>query len=260
MKDIGKSRRLAHLFNKKSGRMLCVPIDHGMQIGSIDGIRDPAPVIDAIVDADVDAVIINPGLFAKYSHRFEGGPAVILRVDQTTNWRTGTQFGYSDTHTRLIATVEDAIQMGAEGVITYLFTCNNNPAEETKCFEICGEIGVACRKWGMPHIIEAMAAFGGFAETTDPNVVLMNCRIAGEMGADIIKTDWCGPEGFSKVTRESLAPVAVAGGSNTGSTKDLTEFVESALDSGAKGIIFGRNVFQREDIADTLVKIKSVWS
>jgi len=57
-----------------------------------------------------------------------------------------------------------------------------------------------------------------------------------------------------------LAPVAVAGGSNTGSTKDLTEFVESALDSGAKGIIFGRNVFQREDIADTLVKIKSVWS
>ena len=48
--------------------------------------------------------------------------------------------------------------MGAEAVITYLFTCNNRPEEETRSFEICGAASAACRKWGVVHVIEAMAA------------------------------------------------------------------------------------------------------
>ena len=85
----------------------------------------------------VDAVIVNPGMLVRHGHRFAGGPAVILRIDQTTMWRHGTETGYADTHNRLVASVEEAVQMGAEAVITYLFTCNNRPEEETRSFEIC---------------------------------------------------------------------------------------------------------------------------
>lgn len=258
MSSIGKARRMARLFRKSDGRMLCVPIDHGMMVGPIAGLDDPGPVLDAIEAVGVDAVIVNPGMLAKYHKRFEGGPAVILRVDQTTMWRTGSAMGYADTHTRLVVSVEEAVQMGAEAVITYLFTCNNRPEQETRCFEICAEVGREARRFGLVHFIEAMAAKGGFARADDPDVVRLNCRMAGELGADVIKTDWCGTEGFAKVAAQSLAPVAVAGGAQDGTADDLAAFARAAVDSGAKGLMFGRNVFQRDDVKGTLQALSRV--
>lgn len=252
MSEIGKARRLARLFDRKSGRMFCVPIDHGLQVGPLRGIEDPAPLIDHIVDAGVNAVIVNPGMLARHGHRFAGGPAVILRLDQTTMWRTGTRTGYPDTHNRLVASVEEAVQMGAEAVITYLFTCNNRPEEETRCFEICGAVASECRKWGIVHVIEAMAAKGGFARAEDPEIVGMHCRMAGELGADLIKTDWCGPDGFRSVAAHSLAPVAVAGGAALDGVPSMLDFARAAIDSGAAGLMFGRNVFGRDDVPSVL--------
>lgn len=249
---------MARLFDRKSGRMLCLPIDHGMMVGPISGLADPGPVLDALEDGGVDAVIVNPGFLARHHKRFEGGPGIIMRVDQTTMWRTGSKTGYPDTHTRQILTVEEAVQMGAEAVITYLFTCNNDPAEETRCFEICAEVGREARRFGIVHVIEAMAAKGGFADASDPAVVGLNCRMAGELGADIIKTDWCGRDGFANVARQSLAPVAVAGGPTDGDDAALLRFAEDAIGAGAAGLIFGRNVFQRASVRDTLKALSAV--
>lgn len=253
MADIGKTRRLARMFDRKSGRMLCMAFDHGMQVGTIPGIEDPARVLDAALEAGVNAVIVNPGMLARHGHRFAGGPAVILRLDQTTMWRHGTPMGYEDTHNRQMTTVEEAVQMGAEAVITYLFTCNNRPEEETRSFEISGQVARECRKWGVVHVIEAMAAKGGFARHDDPDVIAMNCRIAGEIGADIIKTDWCADkERFQAIATQSLAPIAVAGGPAMATFDDTLRFAESAISAGAKGLMFGRNVFEQKDVAKAL--------
>lgn len=258
MSEIGKASRIARMFDVKSKRMFCVPMDHGMQVGPIDGLRDPGFLIDKVVNADVDAVIVNPGTLVRYNHRFAGGPAVILRLDQTTMWRHETKTGYADTHNRLVATVEEAVQMGADGVVTYLFTCNNRPEEETRSFEICGQVATQCRKWGIVHVIEAMAAKGGFAEADDPDVVAMNCRMAGELGADIIKTDWCDPHRFKDIVRQSIAPVAVAGGPALPNLDATVKFAKMALNAGAKGLFFGRNVFTQPDIDQALKIIAKV--
>jgi DhnA family fructose-bisphosphate aldolase class Ia len=227
--------------------MLCLPIDHGLMIGPVTGVSDPGPLLDTAVSAGVDALFVSPGMLTRYHKRFEGGPAVILRLDQTTMWRTGSATGYSDTHTRQILKVEEAVQMGAEAVITYLFTCNTDPAEETACFRICADVARDARRFGLVHVIEAMAAKGGFARADDPDVVALNCRMAGELGADLIKTDWCGKEGFSRVASGSLAPIAVAGGAAQGTEAELLDFASQVIESGASGLFFGRNVFQRDD-------------
>ncbi len=258
MSQIGKARRLSRLLDRKSGRMLCVPLDHGMQVGPLPGIADPAPLIDIVVEAGVNAVIVNPGMFVRFAHRFTGGPAVILRLDQTTMWRHNTPTGYPDTHSRLVATVEEAVQMGAEAVITYLFTCNNRPEEETKSFETAGAVASECRKWGIVHVIEAMAAKGGFARADDPDIVAMNCRMAGELGADMIKTDWCDPARFQEIAKQSLAPIAVAGGPALGTLGDTARFAEEAIGAGATGLMFGRNVFQQRDVPDALATLAKV--
>jgi DhnA family fructose-bisphosphate aldolase class Ia len=109
--------------------------------------------------------------------------------------------------------------------VTYLFTCADDPLEETKCFEINAEISRQCRAFGMPHVIEAMAANGGFAKADNRDCVSLNCRIAGEMGADVIKTDWCGPEGIARITSQSLAPIGIAGGAANDDINSLTEVV-----------------------------------
>lgn len=248
--SIGKARRLGRMFDKTSGRLVCVPLDHGMQVGAIAGLEDPARLIDTVVAAGVDAVIINPGLYIRHAERFVGGPAVILRLDQTTMWRTGGPLGYPDTHTRMVATVEEAAELGAEAVITYLFTCNNRPEEETRSFEICGAVATAARRLGIVHVVEAMAANGGFARREDPDVVAMNCRMAGELGADLIKTDWCEDAGrFRAIADQSLAPVIVAGGASLGSDAAVVKFARTVIGAGAKGVMFGRNVFQAKNPA-----------
>jgi DhnA family fructose-bisphosphate aldolase class Ia len=252
MTAIGKARRMSRLFRKSSGRMLCLPVDHGLMVGPVSGVADPGPLLDMAVSAGVDALIVTPGMLSRFHKRFEGGPAVILRVDQTTMWRTGSATGYKDTHTRQILSVEEAVEMGAEAVITYLFTCNEDPAEETACFRICSDVARDARRFGLVHVIEAMAARGGFARADDPDIVALNCRMAGELGADVIKTDWCGKEGFPRVASSSLAPVAVAGGAAQGDETALFDFASQAIESGAAGLIFGRNVFQRDDAGRVL--------
>ena len=256
MTSPGKSRRLRNMFNAETGIMLCIPIDHGMQVGPIDGLSDPDRLIGEIADGGADAVIVNPGLMRRFHKQLERIPTVILRMDQTTNWRTGSPFGYETTYTRRVSDVAVAVEMGAEAVITYLFTCNNNPLEETKCFEINRDIARQCDKFGMVHVIEAMAAIGGFAKPADPEVVLLNCRIASELGADVVKTDWCGEAGMAKVVQNTLAPIAIAGGSKAGAMEELTDVVRAGIKSGATGLMFGRNTFQRGDVRKTVQSLR----
>jgi DhnA family fructose-bisphosphate aldolase class Ia len=259
MSETGKARRLARIFNAKSGRMLCVAFDHGMQVGTIPGNEDPARLLEAVAEAGVDAVILNPGMMIRHGYRLAGGPAVILRIDQTTMWREGTKTAYPDAHSRLVAGVEDAVSLGAEAVITYLFTCNNLPEEETRSFEICGRVAADCRKWGVVHVIEAMAARGGFARHDDPDVISLNCRMAGELGADLIKTDWCSDERrFAAIATQSLAPVALAGGPTRPDVETVGTFARAAIGAGAKGLMFGRNVFGRTDMVQTLQALKAI--
>lgn len=252
----GKSRRLSRLFPDPIRPMLCVPMDHGMQVGAIPGTENPERMISALADAGVDSVIVNPGMLRNHWKLLERIPAIILRLDQTTMWRTGGPFGYEGTHTRLVSDVNHAVELGADAVITYLFTCNLDPLEETKCFEINAKVGRQCRKIGMPHVIEAMAANGGFAQADDPDCVSMNCRIAGELGADVIKTDWCGPEGIARISAQSLVPVGIAGGSLSGDIDELKAVARQCSENGARGLFFGRNIFQRDDIVKTVSELR----
>ncbi|MEQ1951470.1 hypothetical protein [Mesorhizobium sp. CN2-181] len=259
MFETGKARRLARMFNARSGRMLCLAFDHGMQVGTVPGTEDPARMLDAAAEAGVDAVILNPGMMVRHGQRLAGGPAVILRIDQTSMWREGTKTAYPDTHQRLVSSVEEAVSLGAEAVITYLFTCNNRPEEETRSFEICGAVAQACRKWGVVHVIEAMAARGGFVRFDDPDVIALNCRIAGELGADLIKTDWCADKGrFAEIATQSLAPVALAGGPARAGIDAVADYARDVIASGAKGLMFGRNVIQQPDVRATLLALKEI--
>jgi DhnA family fructose-bisphosphate aldolase class Ia len=88
------------------------------------------------------------------------------------------------------------------------------------------------------------------ADQKDPDLLAYCCRIAAELGADAIKTEYTGdPETMAEVVEDCPVPVLTLGGAKGDSEEAVVEAARGAIEGGASGIIFGRNVWQAEDPA-----------
>lgn len=245
---LGKKIRLSRILAPTTGRGFCVAFDHALQLGACPGLEAPEPMLDAMAEAGVDAVILPLGSAMRHGARLvaNGGPSLILRLDQTTMWREGGPLAYADGHTRLVAGVDDAVRLGAEAVITYLFVAHNDPAQETAAFRDNAAVNAAAREAGIVHIIETMGArHAKAAEIHDGEFVRFHVRVGMEMGADVIKTDWPGSEAaLKRIVAETALPVMLAGGPSNGSDRGTLELVHQIVRAGAAGILFGRSIFQ----------------
>ena len=253
MSAVGSRIRLSRIINRKTKRGFCIAMDHALHLGSRKGLEKPEEVLDTMAETGVDAVILSLGSALRYAGRLakNGGPALILRLDQTTMWREGSSFAYPDGHTRLVATVNDAVAVGADAVINYLFVAHNDPAEETAAFLATAQVNAAARAAGMVHIIETMGARHALAKDVhDGNLVRFHSRVGVEMGADMIKTDWPGNIAeLKRIADELPVPVMLAGGPRGKSDRGTLEMVHSVIRSGAAGILFGRAIIEAHEPA-----------
>ena len=73
-------------------------------------------------------------------------------------------------------------------------------------------------------------------------------RAAAEIGIDIVKTFYTGdPQSYRKVIESCPARVVVSGGPKMPELKDVLTMTKNAMDMGAYGVTYGRNVWQAED-------------
>ena len=92
-----------------------------------------------------------------------------------------------------------------------------------------------------------------------------NVRLCGELGADIVKTNWPGDaDSFAKLVEATNGiPVVLAGGSRLEDAELLTR-MEQAIAAGAIGCSVGRNIFMHrspEAITRALARvIREKWS
>ena len=96
----------------------------------------------------------------------------------------------------------------------------------------------------------------------DPNApqwVRLHTRIASELGADLIKTDYTGdPVTMRSVIEVCPTPILALGGAKTTSDEATQEVIRGIAQSGAIGLVFGRNVFQAENVVTFLRRAKAV--
>ena len=246
MYDCGKQVRMNRVLRGDLARCSALAIDHGLS-GTTHGVENLSLRIDEAIKGNMDAVILSPGMFRKFAPKVSksGYMGAIMRLDQTTMWRLEGNLPSKYGKTTAISTISDAVCLGADAVICYMFTCHDDPALEVESVKIAAELCEESRRWGMPVIVEPMIARGqNTADPFDPEVVASNTRIAVEIGADIIKTDWVGSaEGFSRVVDcANGVPVLLAGGPRTGTDIDVVNTISEIIRSGAKGILFGRSV------------------
>lgn len=244
----GKRIRLGRVLHPDSGRAAVVAFDHGVHIGMIPGLGDPGAMLRTLADAGADAFLVAPGMVRAYPDIFtgRGAPGLIIRIDWTDRWREPHMLGYEEGRGRLIASVEDAARLGADAVLVYMFIGYEDPDAEASQVESVARVAQDCERLGIGCIIEPMprGALVG-ADPYNAEYIALGARIACELGADVLKTDYSGDAAsFTQVTAASFRPVLIAGGPKTPTIRAALEMVRGALDAGAGGMFIGRNVFQ----------------
>jgi len=82
----------------------------------------------------------------------------------------------------------------------------------------------------------------------DPEIVAHAARIGAEAGADIVKAVYTGDvDSFKKVVKSCPVPIVIAGGPKGNTDRDILEMCAGAMSAGAKGVTFGRNIFQHKN-------------
>jgi DhnA family fructose-bisphosphate aldolase class Ia len=89
------------------------------------------------------------------------------------------------------------------------------------------------------------------------NLVFTACRILAELGADAIKTFYTG-ESFGDIVEACPVPIFCLGAEKTPTELDALNLAYRAVRSGARGVVFGRNVIQASSPARFLRALKKV--
>jgi DhnA family fructose-bisphosphate aldolase class Ia len=101
---------------------------------------------------------------------------------------------------------------------------------------------------GLPLIVEAVLWGTRISNKRDPELLAFGSRMATELGADAIKTEYTGdPVTMASIVESVPAPVLVLGGQKSDSPTAFIDATRGAMDAGAKGVIYGRNVWQADD-------------
>ncbi|MEM0119877.1 MAG: 2-amino-3,7-dideoxy-D-threo-hept-6-ulosonate synthase [Thermoprotei archaeon] len=230
----GKALRLARI--TKRGRMLCVPIDHAVTNGPIPGLEKPWRTVEAVGRGGASAVLAHKGVFKSLPEAPNMG--LILHLN------ANTALGPAPNRKVLVASVEEAIRLGVDAVSVHI---NIGSDEEAEMLQHLGAVADECDKWGLP-LIAMMYPRGPRIKAADTQTVAHVARVGAELGADIVKTILPDdPEGFKLVVDRCPVPVVLAGGVKVDDDLKVLEMAQTALDAGAIGITFGRNIFAHRE-------------
>jgi DhnA family fructose-bisphosphate aldolase class Ia len=252
----GAEIRLGQLFDRESGRSFIAAFDHGLTLGPKPGSEDVIGNLQQIIDGNPDGILISPGVMkiAGGLFAFRGAPAPIVRADWIYNEEVfpGLPAALQDPrqgeHYEVICSPEDALAMGAGAITMFLIVGTSDGATfSANARQVTANIQAA-RRVGLPVIVESVLWGGRMEDKRDPELLAFGARVAAEFGADAIKTAYTGdPESMRQVVAGCPVPVLVLGGVRSSDPAVVLEATRGALDAGAKGVVYGRNVWQADN-------------
>ena len=227
----GNQIRLGRIL--KEGKMLCIPMDHGISNGPIEGLQDPVSTIYRCQDHGLTSVIINKGILKAMPKPPNIGVLV--------HFSSSTSLSLAPNRKMLTGTVKEAAAMGADGVSLHI---NIGGREEPEMLEQLGLTAAQCHRWGMPLLAMMYPRGENVPNPHDPEIVAHVARIGAECGADIVKTLYTGDiDSFAQIVKSTPVPIVIAGGPKANTDLDILQMTEDAMTAGGKGVTYGRNIF-----------------
>jgi class I fructose-bisphosphate aldolase len=259
-------RRLLYEFGPGHGTMLFLPIDQGVEHGPRDffpnpASKDPGYQFRLAAEAGYSAIACGYGMASKYYPDYAGQVPLLLKLNSRTEVPPSDE-AFSPCH----ATVEDAVRLGADAVGYTLYVGSPKQAED---FIQVGKVRRDCDRFGVPLVIWAYPRGRDIEKVGGRDsfyAIDYAARVAMEMGADVVKLNMpkLNPDkdkdspapynegGFTQeeairhcVESAGRALVVLSGGSKVDDDR-LLEQTRMIMEAGGSGVIFGRNVWQRD--------------
>jgi class I fructose-bisphosphate aldolase len=262
----GKKARLHRILYQhglRNGTALFLPYDQGLEHGPRDFFANPAAsdpkyIIELALEGGFNGIAMQIGLAEKFYWDYAGEVPLVLKLNGKTDIASAI-----DPLSPVNATVQDAVRLGADAVGYTLYV--GSPAAEHD-FAQYHQVRADAVRLGMPLIVwayprgTAIDAKGG---KDSFYAVDYAARTASELGADVVKVNFPHPEKRTDVPEPYLAEFSaqlaidavvrsanrtlllVSGGERAGD-EAMLEKARQSMQAGATGLIFGRNVWQRE--------------
>lgn len=279
---LGKRVRMVRLLYERgaqNGTLLALPIDQGLEHGPVDffvnpAAKDPEFQWRLACEGGYNAIACHYGLARKYMAKYAGRVPLILKINGKTRIPPDER-----PLAALTARVADAVALGADAIGYTLYV--GSPRQDEDIRQLTG-VREQCDKYGLPLVIWAYPR-GRYIERRGGRdslyAVDYAARTALELGADLVKLNvpehserdplqpkpyadlaFTYEEGMRRVVESAgRALVIVSGGSKVGDA-DLLDKVRLAMEAGATGLLFGRNMWQRpyEQALEMTEKVKDI--
>lgn len=294
--SLGKRTRLKRLLyehGNKNGTLILLPYDQGLEHGPVDFFpnpesKDPEYVLKLAKEGGYSGIVFHVGLARKYMKDYVGQVPLVLKLNGKT-----TVPSDANAFSPLTGKVEDAVAMGADAVGYTLYL--GSPAQDKDIAQLC-QVRCDCEKFGMPLIVWSYPRGEAFSKKGGNNslyAVDYAARVANELGADIVKVNipkkvsedkkadyekLCSKdEDYKKylelenasdeermkrvVDSAGKTMVLISGGKKT-DDDEIVRRMQFIMNAGVSGIIFGRNMWQREydDALSMTAKFKEMMS
>lgn len=232
------SHRINHIF-ARDGRTFVVAMDHGSNFNVLPAMQKPDQLLREIAHAGADAFLCTVGMAERFGADFLG-KGMIVRADGGVSF-----MGKHDQPLRPVVTPEDALRLGADGIITMGFPGSRFEAD---ILSALSRTVLQAHTWNLPVMAEMLPR--GFEKAEDsrtPDSLTFAARQGAELGADIIKTEYTSdPESFRTLVESTYAPVVILGGAKPVPERELLTEIREALDAGGAGVAMGRNIWGHE--------------
>lgn len=221
---------------------IIMPVDHGLIFDRIDGLETPSAPFTQWSEHGVTGFMLTPGQVRQTERFFAQHPELtrVLTIDTYYDYRQLDGGGSHD----LITSIEDAVRMGMDAV-KMLFPWNMSNRERVALCHRAGKVISACDRWDIPLVLEPVLIGAPRSEEVIVEEEKI-ARIAYDLGAHVIKIAFPGEARTKRLVEELQVPLVIAGGPLAGNPADTLDAIAQTLRAGARGVIVGRNIWQRE--------------
>jgi class I fructose-bisphosphate aldolase len=262
----GKKARLHRILYQhglRNGRAIFLPYDQGLEHGPRDFFANPVAsdaryILRLAVEGEFNGIAIQIGLAEKFYWDYAGEVPLILKLNGKTDIPKDDE-ALSPLH----ASVEEAVRLGADAVGYTMYV--GTPAQEAD-FAQYRQVRADAQRLGMPLIVWAYprgAAIEAKGGKDSFYAVDYAARTASELGADVVKVNFPRPEkrkgvkpqydaeftsqqAIDAVVRSAGRTLLLVSGGEKAGDEAMLEKTRQSVAAGATGLIFGRNVWQRD--------------
>jgi len=241
--DCGMKNRLSKIIKPQNGRCVMLAVDHGYFLGPTEKLEVPQRTIEPLLPY-VDSLMLTRGVLRTSVSPISNVP-IVLRVSGGTSI-----IGEDLSKETIVTSIEDSVRLNVACLALSIFVGSKYEHQTLTNLSTLVDNG---ERYGIP--ILAVTAVGKEL-VRDARYLGLACRIAGELGAHVVKTYYC--DKFEKVIEGCPVPVIIAGGKKLQKEVEVLELTFNAIRDGASGVDMGRNIWQSDNPIAMVKAVKSI--